>query len=90
MTATATQPADRLPRNLSAATYAEILFSASLRRGCVPTGTNAILAMTIEVKKCDGIKGCVARVATEYGEHPELAVPRMRRALAVVATLDLN
>jgi hypothetical protein len=31
-----------------------------------------------------GIRGCAARVAQAYGEHPETAVPRMRWARTVV------
>ena len=32
-----------------------------------------------------GIRGCAARVAQAYGEHPETAVLRMRWARAAVA-----
>lgn len=32
-----------------------------------------------------GLRGCQERVAQEFGDHPELAVERMRRASAAVA-----
>lgn len=32
-----------------------------------------------------GVRGCVARVAQEYGDHPETAVARMRWARQVVS-----
>lgn len=31
-----------------------------------------------------GLRGCLERVAQEFGDHPELAVERMRRASAAV------
>ena len=33
-----------------------------------------------------GARGCAARVAQAYGEHPDTALARMRWALAVVAS----
>jgi hypothetical protein len=33
-----------------------------------------------------GVRGCAARVAQAYGEHPETALIRMRWALTAVAT----
>jgi uncharacterized membrane protein YgdD (TMEM256/DUF423 family) len=33
-----------------------------------------------------GARGCAARVAQAYGEHPDTALTRMRWALAVVAS----
>lgn len=32
-----------------------------------------------------GRRGCLERVAQEYGDHPDLAIARMRRAVAAVA-----
>ncbi|WP_157034797.1 hypothetical protein [Actinocatenispora sera] len=33
-----------------------------------------------------GRRGCLERVAQEYGDHPDLAIARMRRAVAAVAS----
>ena len=33
-----------------------------------------------------GVRGCAARVAQAYGEHPETALTRMRWALTAVAS----
>lgn len=32
-----------------------------------------------------GVRGCLARVAQEYGDHPETAAPRMRWARELVS-----
>ncbi|HWM95952.1 MAG TPA: hypothetical protein VNO54_02750, partial [Streptosporangiaceae bacterium] len=37
-----------------------------------------------------GIRGCAARVAQAYGEHPETAVPRMRWARATVTRAPVS
>ncbi|MEU4423079.1 hypothetical protein AB0F81_20840 [Actinoplanes sp. NPDC024001] len=34
-----------------------------------------------------GVRGCAADVASEYGDHPETAAPRMRWARALVEEL---
>jgi len=34
-----------------------------------------------------GVRGCAAAIAQQYGEHPELAAPRMRWASQRVAAL---
>lgn len=34
-----------------------------------------------------GVRGCAAEVAAAYGDHPEVAQPRMRWALATVDAL---
>ena len=38
-------------------------------------------------RKTDGIRGCAARMAQEFGDHPEAACDRMRWARQVVAGL---
>lgn len=35
--------------------------------------------------KAYGVRGCLVRVAQEYGDHPETAAPRMRWARRVVS-----
>jgi hypothetical protein len=34
-----------------------------------------------------GVRGCAARVAGEFGDHPDTAVARMRWALATIQTV---
>jgi len=51
---------------------ADALFVSALQRSEEPSAIRAF-----------GARGCAARVAQEYGEHPETAVPRMRWARAV-------
>jgi hypothetical protein len=62
---------------------ADALFVSALQRSDEP-GTTQIrqaIAATIRVY---GTQGCAARVAQEYGEHPETAVLRMRWVRALV------
>ncbi len=71
-------------------TAAEALFAASMRCGYIPTTEVTIFsAIFVELMR-NGSTGCAGRVATEFGDHPDLAVSRMRRVLAAVALLDLN
>jgi hypothetical protein len=39
------------------------------------------------VRAHGGVRGCAADVAAEYGDHPELAAPRMRWARELVDLL---
>jgi hypothetical protein len=39
------------------------------------------------VRRYGGIRGCVAELATCYGDHPDIAVPRMRWARTTVEEL---
>jgi hypothetical protein len=41
-------------------------------------------AITSAVRRWHGVRGCAAAMAGEFGEHPEVAVPRMRWALETV------
>jgi hypothetical protein len=69
-----------------AAARAEALFTSSLATGTRPTHTMVDRAVRVAVREY-GLRGCAAHVATEYGDHPELAVPRMRWARDVVEQL---
>jgi hypothetical protein len=71
-------------REILVAARAEALFNSDL-----PTDASldrALLTAAIErsVRLRGGTRACAAAVAQEYGEHPEIAVPRMRWALAQV------
>jgi hypothetical protein len=62
---------------------ADALFVSPLQRSQQPSATQVRQAIAAAIREL-GARGCAARVAQEYGEHPETAVPRMRWARAVV------
>ncbi len=62
---------------------AEALFVSALQRSEVPAPEQVRRAVATTLRR-NGIRGCAARVAGEFGDHPDLAVARMRWALATV------
>ena len=62
---------------------ADALFVSALQRSQQPSATQVRDAIATAIREF-GARGCATRVAQEYGEHPELAAPRMRWARAVV------
>jgi len=73
------------PYDLSrSAARADALFASTLQRSDEPSAAQvkqAIAAATLAF----GDLGCAARVAQEYGEHPDTAAGRMRWARTAVA-----
>ena len=63
---------------------ADALFASPLQRSDEPSPAQVQQAIAAALAAF-GIRGCAARVAQAYGEHPETAVPRMRWARATVA-----
>ena len=63
---------------------ADALFASTLQRSDTPDATQVKQAITAATRAF-GDLGCAARVAQEYGEHPETAVIRMRWARTAVA-----
>ena len=63
---------------------AEALFASALQRSDEPSAEQVGRAIAAAVRAF-GTRGCTARVAQAYGEHPETAVMRKRWALATVA-----
>ena len=63
---------------------ADALFASTLQRSDEPTAAQVHQAIAAALAAF-GIRGCAARVAQAYGEHPETAVARMRWARAAVA-----
>jgi hypothetical protein len=61
---------------------ADALFASGLQRCDEPSADQVRQAVATAVREF-GCSGCVARVAQEYGDHPEAAVIRMRWARAV-------
>jgi len=62
---------------------ADALFASPLQRSDEPTPAQVHQAVAAALAAF-GIRGCAARVAQAYGEHPETAVLRMRWARAAV------
>jgi hypothetical protein len=73
--------------SLLTAARAEALFTSQLATGSRPTYEVVETAIRIAVRSYGGVRGCAAEVAAEYGDHPELAAPRMRWARHVVEQL---
>jgi hypothetical protein len=64
-------------------TRAEALFASDLQAADVKD--TAIVDRTVtDLLRQDGPRGCSARMAYEFGEHPDLAAERMRWARRVV------
>jgi hypothetical protein len=63
---------------------ADALFASPLQRSDQPSATQIRQAIVTATSTL-GRTGCAARVAQEYGEHPETAPARMRWARATVA-----
>jgi hypothetical protein len=63
---------------------ADALFASPLQRSDEPSPVQVRQAIAAAVVAF-GIRGCAARVAQAYGEHPETAVLRMRWVRAAVA-----
>jgi len=62
---------------------ADALFVSALQRSEEPSAAQVQLAIAAAIRAF-GARGCAARVAQEFGEHPETAVPRMRWARATI------
>jgi hypothetical protein len=63
---------------------ADALFTSALQRSDQPSAAQVDQAIAAAVRAF-GARGCAARVAQAYGDHPEIAVVRMRWARATVA-----
>jgi len=71
--------------NLSlSAARADALFVSALQSSDHPTAAQVEQAIAVATRAF-GDLGCAAKVAQEYGEHPETAVTRMRWARLTVA-----
>lgn len=72
------------PVDLSvSAARADALFASALQRSDEPSALQVRQAIAAAAREFGGL-GCAARVAQEFGEHPETAVARMRWARAAV------
>ena len=74
------------PYHLSiSAARADALFASPLQRCYEPSAGQVRQAIATTISAY-GARGCAARVAQAYGEHPDTALTRMRWALAAVAS----
>jgi hypothetical protein len=55
----------------------EALFASGLQRSDTPTAEAVAEAIRRAVREF-GLRGCVGRMAQEFGDHPEVAADRMR------------
>jgi hypothetical protein len=62
--------------------HADALFASGLQRCDEPSVGQVRMAVATAIREF-GYTGCAARVAQEYGDHPETAVIRMRWARAM-------
>jgi len=69
------------------AARADALFVSTLQRSDEPSTEQVRQAIAAAVRAF-GVRGCAARVAQAYGEHPETAAGRMRWARAAVADVS--
>ena len=67
---------------------AAALFASDLPTGSQPGRAAVKAAIATTVQACGGTRGCVAALATAYGDCPEIAAPRMQWALGVLTTAD--
>ncbi|MER7276671.1 hypothetical protein ABT369_19730 [Dactylosporangium sp. NPDC000244] len=65
------------------AVRAEALFASDLQGSQTPARGEIRTAIAATLRRM-GVQGCAARVASEFGDHPETAVARMAWALAQV------
>jgi len=61
------------------AVMADAVFASDLQRSDEPSAGQVRQAVTAAIRAF-GCSGCTARVAQEYGDHPETAMIRMRYA----------
>ena len=64
------------------AVWADALFASVLQRSD-ESSTDQVRAAIAAAVRAYGSGGCLQRVAQEFGDHPEVAVARMRWARAV-------
>ena len=74
------------PYHLSiSGTRANALFASPLQRSYDPSARQVRQAIAAAISAY-GARGCAARVAQAYGEHPDTALTRMRWVLTAAAS----
>ncbi len=77
-------PAQQRCATRTQAAWAKALFVSTLQRSDAPDGAALAAAIDATVRRY-GVRGCAARMAKEFGDHPETAAQRMRWAVSAVA-----
>jgi hypothetical protein len=77
-------------REIITAARAAALFVSDVSVHDHLTGDQVDAVIRRSVHRHGGTRGCAADVAAAYGDHPELAAPRMRWALDVLASTSRN
>jgi len=80
---TTTQPA-LIRLNVNGAWY-EALFASPLQQSDSPTADMVAQAISRALRQF-GVRGCAARMAQEFGDHPDAAASRMRWVRQLVRT----
>jgi len=62
----------------------EALFASNMQ-GSEDTDRKRVRATIMATVSAFGSRGCAARVAQEFGDHPDTAIPRMRWARTVIS-----
>ena len=70
--------------NILIAARVEALYASDLSTGAAADRRVADAAIRSAVRRHGGVRGCLAVLATEYGEHPELAATRSAWARRLV------
>ena len=68
------------------AVRAEALFASTVQPCRSPSPDQIRRAVATTLQRL-GVRGCAARVAGEFGDHPDTAVARMGWALATISTV---
>jgi hypothetical protein len=68
------------------AVLAEALFASTLQPSGSASPDQLRSAIATTLRRL-GVRGCAARMAGEFGDHPDIAVARMRWALATIRTV---
>jgi hypothetical protein len=69
------------PQSATLKRHAEALFASTVQASEHPSAEQVRRAVTTTLERL-GTAGCAARLAGEFGDHPELAATRMTWALA--------
>ena len=83
--ALAARPDDRLDVSVA---WREALFASALQPSDAPTAKAVAEAIDSTVRQF-GIGGCAGRMAQEFGDHPEVAVERMRWVCRLAAEIPV-
>jgi hypothetical protein len=77
---------DALARQAATSVRRAALFASGLQRSDAPAAVMAAEAITATVRRL-GVRGCVSRMAQEFGDHPDAAAERMRWIHQLVAEM---